>query len=252
MIGSAILLSKPAERSRESKSVLNDTKVNINHSKKTNQSLFTKKEVIDVLNNHSDIAISAELIEDMNGQVLLNLSYKLKGKQVTCSIDSKNISELRNLFRFREEHKDGYRIIDMILNIEMKKIYFKVEKRKNHGYYNTSIYSYDLQNSIVNKVYYDIGLFGEFYISPDGKFNAFTYRDKFSEKTIIIRCQDDGPLLIDQFKEDSSLYSYSYDFMKWKSNSICELKQKILIKDGSQTIIEKIVFYNVITNALSY
>ncbi len=251
LIGSAILFSKPSER-RESRSVLNDQKNGIDQSANADFNQHTKKEAINVINNHPDIGAYAELNEDIHGQVSLKLRYKLEGNTIINSLDTKDITELRNIFEFRDEYKDGYRVKDMTLNRALKKLYFKVERRKTDNYYNTSVYSYDLHHSKLNKIYYDVASFGKFFISPDGKYNAFSYKYNSNITTAIITCSNDNITLIEQPEKDSSLYSFSYDFIKWKGENLCELKEKVEVKDGSQSIIEKTAYYDIVTNKWSY
>jgi len=271
LIGSAILISKPVDKSRYDSKATDNQKWstvvadNSQESVKANKNDVSKSETISVFHNGSDIDIHANLVENKNGQVSLNLVYKANGKLITKNIDTSNVTEIRNIFRFREKYGSGYRLNNMILNKKMNKLYFCVEGKKDKNYIHTTIYSYGLQNSKIEKIYYDIGAFSDFSISPDGKYNAFSYVGSpqniiHNERNIavIIRCLDNKLVLnsnVDiirkQYGNINDIYIYSYSFIKWRSDSICELSEKIKSKDGSQKVKVETVYYNVISNQIS-
>ena len=277
LIGSAILLSKPVDKNREIKNSINVDKSNISDKDNSDQDInaykneifdsndLVKKEAINVFNNGTDLDLHANLVENKNGQVSLNLAYKLKGKLITKNIDATNITEIRNIFRFREKYGSGYKLKNMLLNRKKDMIYFLVEGKQREKYTQTSIYSYNLKNSKIEKIFYDLGVFSEFSVSPDGKYNAFSYLNcpqniTRNEKSIvvIIRCADNKLVLNSreditkkQFNKNNDLFVYSFRFIKWRSNSICQLSKIITTKDGSQKEREQSLFYNVSLNKMS-
>lgn len=277
LIGSAILFSKPTDKSRDSKNPVNIDKSktfakdsSISDIDAYNNEFFesnnlVKKETIDVFNNEAGIDLHANLVENKNGQVLLSLAYKLNGKLVTKNIDASNITEIRNIFGFRKKYGNGYKLKNMLLNKKSDKLYFSIEGKQKDKYTQTSIYSYNLKNSKIEKVFYDVGVFSNFSISPDGKHNAFSYLNcpqniTHNEKNIvvIIRCSDNKLelnsnkiILGKQIEKSNDFYVYSYHFIKWRSNNICQLSQRFWAKDGSQKEKEQTIFYNVSLNKLS-
>lgn len=265
LIGGAIMLSKPTEKSKYNiKTTVNknsnavvteDDQESVNAYKNE----ISKSEIINVFNNVSDIDLHANLIEDKSGQVSLNLVYKLNGKLVEKKLDTSNLSEIRNIFRFREQQGKGYQLNNMILNDKMNKLYFCVEGKKNKNYAYTSIYSYSLDDLKIERLIYDLGKFNKFYISPDKKYNAFSYEVcpqnvSSNEKSIVvvIRCSD-NKIVLNSNKDkigiqdgiNNNFYVYSYDFIKWKNNNTCELRQSINSKDESQQETKQTILVNI-------
>ncbi|MHB8066230.1 MAG: hypothetical protein ACYDG2_27030 [Ruminiclostridium sp.] len=289
LVSGAILLSKPAEKGGNNSKTTDNEKSNTavvadnsRESVSAYKNEIAKNEIIKVSNNEADINLHANLIEDNSGQVSLCLTYNLNGKRIKKNIDTSNVAEIRNIFRFREVYGNGYRIDNMILNEKMNKLYFCVKGRKDKKYTHTSIYSYNLENSKIEKIIYALGDFSKFSFSPDGKYNAFSYlgspqNTNYNEKTmvVIIRCSDNklvlnsnedtleklykisdehvysnGDILEKQYDISNELYVYSYNFIKWKNNNICELSQRIKAKDDSIKVKEQTVYYNVISKKL--
>lgn len=279
LIGSAILFSKPGAKIRTINNTIDIGKSNMPSADDSDQALdinaykgdltgpadLVRQEEIDIFNNESRLDLHASLTENENGQVTLNLAYKLDGKLITKSIDASNVVEIRNIFRFRDKYGGGYKINNMLLDDKKDRLYFCVEGKQEKKYFHTTIYSYDLKNSRIDKLYYDIGVFGDFFISPDGKYNAFTYLScpqniSYNEKNsvVIIRCSDNKLILDtgleqgDKLRNKSGdLFVYSYDFIKWNSGSLCELREKIKAKDGSQMTQERKLYYNTASGKLS-
>lgn len=265
-IGATILYSKPADRNRFLNKSFDNRKFDTAEDKSIHvyKSEISKNEDISISNNSSELNLQAKLLEDMGGQVSLALSYKLDGKIIKKNLNTSNISEIRNIFRFREKYKNGYRLTNMVLNKKMNKLYFCVEGKKEKNYTYTAIYSYSLNNFKAERLLYNIGVFSDFYISPDEKFNAFSYldKDKFNNSNsnntvVIIRCQDNKLVLSDnrdingkQLGNNNYMYAYSYDFIKWLDSNTCVLKQCARIKDGSQKVRQQMVHYSVTSNYL--
>lgn len=266
-VGGTILYSKPADKSKfTSKSVYekNYDASLINENKSIyDKNIIVKSENINISNNAPEIDLRASLTENNTGQVSLALSYKLKGKNIAKNLDTSSIAEIRNIFRFREKYKSGYRLKNMILNRKMNKLYFCVEGRKEKSSFHTTIYSYNLDNEKAEKIFYNIGQFSNFFISPDESFNAFSYSDGKSTDqgnknlVVILCCRDNSFILNDSMDssgktigEDSYMFAYSYEFVKWHSADTCILKQRAGIKDGSRKVSEQPVYYNVASNKL--
>ncbi|HEY5562364.1 MAG TPA: hypothetical protein VIK72_11535 [Clostridiaceae bacterium] len=267
LVGCAILFSKPADKSRERKTFTTDnSNQNINaYKSEIDINNFVEKEAINVFNNEADLNLNANLVENKNGQVSINLAYKLNGKLVTKNIDTSSISEIRNIFKFRKKYGSGYKLSNMLLNRENDKLYFCVEGKRGEKYTQTTIYAYSLESSKIEKIFSDLGVFSDFSVSSDGKYNAFSYLGcpqniTRNEKTIVVIIRSSDNKLVLNSSEDilekqddksKDLYVYSYDFIKWKANSICELSQRIKAKDGSQEVTEQTMYYNVVSNKLS-
>lgn len=269
LIGGTILFSKPEPVIKER----NNSPVNLeinrssNHKENWTEEFngLVRQEHIKIFNNEADVDLHANLAENKNGQVTLNLAYKLNGDLITKSIDASNVTEIRNIFRFRDKYGSGYKLNNMFLNKQYDKLYFCVEGRKNKNYSHKFIYSYDLKKEGIKRIYYDLGIFSEFSMSPQEKYNAFSYvaspqNMPVNEKStvVIIRCSDNKLVLVssrdfnhEELENDRDIYVYSYEFIKWKSNDICELKQKIKSKDGSQKPIEKTIYYNAASKKIS-
>jgi hypothetical protein len=289
LISGAILLSKPVEKNKYNIENIDNKKSKAVVAENSQESInaykneISKNETINVFNNHADIDLHANLREDKSGQVSLCLAYKLNGKLFTKNINTSKVSEIRNIFRFREVYGSGYRLDNMTLNEKMKKLYFCVRGRKDKKYTHTAVYSYDLKNSKIEKIIYNIGEFSKFSFSPNGKYNAFSYISypqniSRNEKSIVVimNCLDNkfilnsnkdmvqklyeesddlyynnDNLVENEYQKPNDLFIYSYDFIKWRNNNICELRQRIKAKDGSIKEKEQALFYNVITNEIS-
>lgn len=269
LISGAILVSKPTDKSKY-RAASNDAMSTITTYDKEKESAdvykncISRYEEIMVLNNSDDIDLHANLVEDTSGQVSINLNYKIDEKYVNKKIYASSVSEIRNMFKLREQEGEGYRVNNLVLNQKMNKIYFQVERRKDKKYSHTAIYSYNLKNNKIEKVIYDLGAFTKFSISPDGKYNAISYEVcpqnlAGNEKTIllIIRCSDNKIVLNsneDLFENKlnkSNFYIYSYDFMKWKNNNIFEMNQKIKAKDNLESVKNNILYYDLNNNTFS-
>lgn len=263
LISGTILLSKPKEETRLNSAYNRSLSAvtinnNNNNNKKISYKNYVKKESIEVLGNTTDIDLQAYIVEDKSGQVSLNFKYKINGKMVDKKIETSSIAEIRNLFRLRKQQGDGYKLHNLILNKKLNKVYFIAERKKIKKYAQTSIYCYNLENSYIEKVFYDIGVFSKFTLSPDGKYNAFSYRvnhknisDIGKSAVVIIRCSDNKILLnsnndiIEHGKNISNFNVYSYNFIKWKSDNVCELIQEIIAKDNLKQVKKQSISYNI-------
>ncbi len=262
LISGAILLSKPTKENMYR--ATSNRNININtvltypdrKSISSYNNYKLRNEAIKIQFNSSDIDLHAYLVEDMSGQVSINLNYKIDGKYITKKIEASSVAEIRNMFRFREQQGKGYRLSNMILNKDMYKVYFLVERKKEQKYTQTSIYSYDLVNSKIERITYDLGAFSKFSLSPDGKYNAISYEVcpqniSGNEKSVvvIIRCSDNKIILnsnegiIDSLQ--NNFYVYGYNFVKWKNNDICELSQEIKAKDEINNVEKQTILYKI-------
>ncbi len=264
LIAGAILFSKPSSNSNISqKNPL--TEDNLNNGIHAYKSEINSKEDIKIINNQQKLDLQASLIENMNGEVTIDISYKIGGNKENKTIDTSKVPEIRNLLRFREKYKKGYRIDKILVNDKAEKIYFYVRGREDNSLTQTWLYTYNLKTSSTHKLFYDIGDFSDFHLSPDGKYNAFAYQnnsesqknESIKNKVVIIRCEDDKTILNGDkdvngksISQDSDLYIYSYDFIKWENPENCLLKQISEIKDGSSKIHEQNVYYNVVKNKI--
>jgi len=265
LLGSTILLSKPSDKSEYAKfaGVVDNRNKTYNHtdnSVNAYEGEILRKEPVEIINNSNDIDMQANLIEDTSGQVSLDFKYKENGKIIFKIIDTSEIPEIRNIFRFREQTGNGYTVSNMFFNTIMGKLYFCIEGKKKEKYTHTAIYSYELQTSKVEKVIHYLGEFGAFHTSPDGRYITFSYIScpqeiARNEKStvVILRCSDDKLLLnSNENMIVNDLNIYSYDFIQWKKNNTCELRQVVKAKDGSQKVRNKTIYYNVNNSALIY
>ncbi|AEY65803.1 hypothetical protein [Clostridium sp. BNL1100] len=264
LIAGAILFSKPSNNSiiPQRNSL---TEENLNNGILAYKSEINSKEDIKIVNNRQKLDLQASLIENMNGEVTIDISYKIEGKKVNKTIDTSKVPEIRNLLRFREKFKKGYRIDKILVNDKVEKLYFYVRGREDNRLTQTWLYTYNLKTSSTHKLFYDIGDFSDFNLSPDGKYNAFAYQnnlesqkhESIKNKVVIIRCEDDKIILNGDkdvngktIGQDSGLYIYKYDFIKWENPENCLLKQISEIKDGSSKVHEQNVYYNVVENKI--
>ncbi len=263
LIAGAILLSKPTNKSNiPPKNPL--TKDNLNNGILAYKKEINRKKDIEVVNNPQILDIHANLTENMNGEVTMDISYKIKGKKLNKTINTSEIPEIRNLIRFRETYKKGYQIDKILVNGKKEKLYFYVRGRDDNSLTQTWVYTYNLKTSRADKLFYDIGDFSDFYLSPEGKYTAFAYRDTPEQqnnikknRVIIIRSEDNKIIFNGDrdvngkiIGQDSGLYIYKYDFIKWEDSENCLLKQISEIKDGTHNIQEQNVYYNVVENRI--
>lgn len=223
-----------------------------------NEHTARRQEKINVSNNAAKLDLQVYLTEDDYGLVALKLDYKLEGRPVTGNIDAFQMKEIRNIFGFREKYQDGYDIKHMLLNEKMKRLYFAVEGKNENKFYRTTLYSYDLENSHLERIHYDIGVFKGFAITPDGKYNACWYSAgqqniPYNEEgnVIVFNCKDNKQIFDssrdmagDKKKLMSGLYVYSYDFVKWRDNRTFELSREIRAKDGAEKAMKKTLLFD--------
>lgn len=221
-----------------------------------------KQEKIDVTNNEQKLDLHAYLSENRYGQVALELAYKLDGKLIKSKIDSSQMKEIRNIFKFREKYRNGYVIKNMLLNGKMKRLYFAVEGKYENRLYRTVLYAYDLEKAHLEKLFYAVGDFGAFSITSDGKYSACSYlacpqniRDNKKGTVIIFDCIENKQifnsskdLLPDYALND--LYVNSYDFLKWRDNETCELSREIRAKDGAEKEVKTSLVYSLMSRKI--
>ena len=223
-----------------------------------------KQEEVNIFNNNPEMNIRANLVEDEYGLKALKLTYRVNGKNVSQWVDSTRFKEIRNIFGLREKYPNSYTIKNMILNEKLKKLYFLFEGKADSKYPRTSMFSYDLKSSRLEKLYYVEGSFGNFILTSDGKYNACYYTSQPQNITnnekrtvIVFRCKDDFQVFNsskDIIQEKTCLtnemYIYSYEFLKWKDNDTFELRQKIRAKDGREKVKENIFLYDLETKTV--
>lgn len=217
-----------------------------------------RQEKINVFNNAAKLDLLVYLTEDDYGLVTLKLDYKLDGRTVTDNIDAAQMKEIRNIFGFRDKYRNGYVIKHMLLNEKMKRLYFAVEGKNEKKFYRTTLYSYDLENSHLERLHYDVAFFKGFAVTPDGKYNACRYsvsrqNIQYNEEgnVIVYNCKDNKlifnssrDIVRDKKHMRNDLYVYSYDFVKWRDNDTFELRQEIKAKDGVEKVIKRSLFYD--------
>ncbi|WP_313563645.1 hypothetical protein [Ruminiclostridium cellobioparum] len=223
-----------------------------------NERTARRQEKINVSNNAAKLDLKVYLTEDNYGLVTLKLDYKLGGRPVTGNIDAFQMKEIRNIFGFREKYRNGYDIKHMLLNEKMKRLYFAVEGKNEDRFYRTTLYSYDLENSHLEKIHYDVGVFKGFAITPDGKYNACWYSASQQnipcneeDNVIVFNCRDNKQIFDssrDMARDKkyliSGLYVYSFDFVKWRDNHTFELSREIRAKDGAEKAIKKSLLFD--------
>lgn len=258
LLGGAILYSKTADKSvysrlqayekRQTDAAAESSEISL--KKYTNE--IVKNEAIKVNNNDAGTNLKVNLLEYDNGQILLKLDYILGGKRTVKSLKAADLPEIRSIFSLREKHGEGYRVNNIYLNKHVSKVYFSIQGRKKLGYTNTTYYSYGLRSFKLSKLFYESGEFSGFFISPEGKYNAFTCvdADKIS-KVVIIRCRDDRIVQNGSLGDNSDLFSYDYEFIRWNSNEVCRLLEKATAKDGSERTWERTIYYNVTNRQIS-
>ncbi len=263
LIAGAILLSKPTNKSNitQENPLTND---NLKNGIFAYKNEINRKEDIKIVNNPQILDLHANLIENVNGEVTMDISYKIEGKKLNKTIGTSKIPEIRNLLRFRETYKKGYQIGNILVNDKNQKLYFFVRGREDDKFTQTWLYTYDLKTSRVDKLFYEIGDFSDFYLSPNCKYIAFAYLNNLinqnqnqKSKVVIIRCKDNKIIFNGDrdingkiIGQDSGLYIYKYDFIKWENSDICLLKQISEIKDGTHKMQEQNVYYNVVENTI--
>ncbi len=227
-------------------------------------SIDRKQEEVNILNNNHEMNFRANLVEDAYGLIALKLTYRDNGKKVSQWVDSTKFKEIRNLFRLREKHPNSYTIKNMILNEKLNKLYFLFEGKADSKYPRTSMFSYDLKNSLLEKLYCVEGSFDNFILTSDGKYNACSYSSNpqniinNEKKTLIVfRCKDNFQVFnsskdirLEKTSLTNEMYIYSYEFLKWKGNDTFELRQKIKAKDGREKAKENIFLYDLETKTV--
>ncbi len=274
LISGAILLSKPQAKHTKAtyppgievgKSNSYNIPDNGLNSVRVQDNTFDRKnEEVNIFNNNPEMNIRANLVEDEYGLVALKLTYRVNGKNVAQWVDSTKFKEIRNIFGLREKNPNSYKIKNMVLNEKLKKLYFLFEGKADRKYPRTSMFSYDLKSSRLEKLYYVEGSFDNFIFTSDGKYNACSYSsnpqditNKERRTVIVFRCKDNFQVFNsskDNIQERTCLtnemYIYSYEFLKWKDNDTFGLRQKIKAKDGRERVKENIFSYDLETKTV--
>ena len=190
-----------------------------------------RSENIDVLNNSPEFDLRASLCKTASGKTYLKFEYYSEGTSVVKEVGADRISELEGLFDKREAGNAGdkdYRLTPVNLNAKNTKAYFTITgKVSEEQTTNTAIYSFNLKDGTVKKLFSEIGKYTELGLSKSFKYLAFSYYDstlssKYQESSLlqVVQCdsenflvdgsRDQKRMLIGNNKDVKLIYDYVF------------------------------------------
>lgn len=217
-------------------------KVSVNRTEET----ITNSEDIQVNNNSLEYDMKASLYEKSTGETFLRLEYYSGGNSVVKELGTDKIPEIKDVFQSgaKIRGKPGQRVKAVYLNSRYSKAYLLVEGKTRKDDVETFLYSFNLKDFVLKKLYSDYGSYSELLFNKDFKYLAFSYTSEIMPRTSflqVIKCDNDE-MLIDKNKK------FTYSIISWQTGNIAKLKEKA--SGGTPAGAEKQteVFYDIEKN----
>lgn len=218
-----------------------------------------KSEEIKVYNNSPEFELNAYLCKNRNNEEFIKFEYYNDGVTTIKELGKDKVPELEGIFDKMEDqavNNGGHRIKAVYLNAMYNKAYFILEGKGNkaedglEGFNTFIMYSYNLKDFALKKVYSDIGSFTELMFSKNQKYAGFSYFDSpvegiYREKSIlqIVKCENDsfivkGSRTTAKNKliggvEDAG-FIHDYQLLSWQSNTSVKLRASIWAEESSE------------------
>ncbi len=220
-------------------------------------------------NNSAEYDLKAILYANKSNETFLSLEYYVDGKSVKKDIGSSEMPEIEALLQKRSASSasGGYGVNAIDLNRELAKAYITIEGRPfNDNCVETAIYSYDLRDSRLNRIFAEIGNFSDILFNKDSTLMAFSYKDssvssKHQENSLvqILDMETDELIVTDSRNTDGARIGndldtelvYDYTVKSWFSDTAIILLRQSWSASGSGEGTEPVgkdVIYDVTGN----
>lgn len=222
---------------------------------------ITNSEDIQVNNNSLEYDIKASLYEKSTGETFLRLEYYNGGNSVVKELGTDKIPEIKGVFQSgaKIQGKPGQRVKAVYLNSRYSKAYILVEGKTRKDDVETFLYSFNLKDFVLKKLYSDYGSYSELLFNKDFKYLAFSYTSEIMSRTSylqMIKCENDE-VLVDKNKRGSAVLlgnrksdgtKFTYSIISWQTGNIAKLKETA--SGGTSAGAEKQteVFYDIEKN----
>jgi len=230
-----------------------------------------KTQELKVLNNTLEYDFKAVLVSRKNSGPSLRVSHYLEGTSVEKEFGTDLIDELKRISIVGDNTgvgDPGQAIGTAYLNPRQSKAYLVFRENASEGnMIKMGLYSYNLIDGSLKKLFSDIGSFTDLFFTKDYRFAGFSYYDNhstgaFEENSLlqILSCEKDEFMvkgsrnaegkLIGGNTDDKSLYDFV--FLAWYSNTTAKLgmtvNPKTVSSSGSNTGKQEEVLYDVTKN----
>ncbi len=207
---------------------------------------ITKSEDIEVRYNSPEYDLKASLCEDSDKRTFVKLEYYLDGAGTIMEADSEKLPELNGIFDKRTEAGTGiFKVKYAYLNSVLSKVYLQIAGASNAGYEETALYSLNLKDSSIKKLFSYPGKYSDMSFNKDFSLLGYSFDDPphlsvFQESSLfeILDCKSDefkvkgsrtaSGKTAGAGRDPSFLYDYTFD--SWQSNTAARLKQAIFQK----------------------
>lgn len=204
-----------------------------------------RSESIDVTGNSPEYDLKAALCEDSNKRTYISLEYYLDGTGSTIQADSSQLPELDGIFNKRDQAgntSNSFRIRAAYLNPAYSKLYLQIIGNSFEVFEETTLYSLDLKNSTVKKLFSCTGKYSKINLNKNFSMLGYSFDDPpelsvFQESSLfdILDCKTDEFIVRGSKKPSGKLagtdmdttYLYNYSFIAWKSDNVARLSQSV-------------------------
>lgn len=218
-----------------------------------------RSENVEVRYNSPEYDLKAILCEDSDKRTFIKLEYYLDGTGTTMEAASDKLPELNGIFEKRDNTgtpSGVFKVKYAYLNPGLSKVYLQIAGSSNNGFEETTLYSLNLKDYSIKKLFSNIGKYSDMNFTKDFTLLGYSFDDPpylsvYKENTLfeILDCKSD------EFKVNGSrtapgkiagtdrdpAFVYDYSFSSWKSNTVARLKQAMfskkdaVAKPGSQS-----------------
>lgn len=209
-----------------------------------------KSEDVEISYNSPEYDLKAALREYSDMQSRVELEYYLEGAGTSMEIGSKVIPELEGIFEKRDgAGSDSYKVRGAYLNPVYSRLYLQIAGKSGNGFEETALYSVDLKNQTVIKLFSYRGKYSKMQFNKSFSLLGYSFGDPpemsaFQESSLfdILDCKTD------EYKVRNSRlpsgktaggdrdagYVYDYGFIAWRSDTIARLQQAVIAKKDSK------------------
>jgi len=219
---------------------------------KTEEILYSEN--INVINNSPEYDLKAMLCENSSNEISIKLDYYKDGASVLKELGVGQIPEISRVFNGRNKESENRQVNGIkafYLNPQLSKVYFFVENSYNQDTTDMVLYSYDLEDSAIKKLYgeREAAKVSGLLLTGDGVYAGFSYSKSeplYNSYLNILNCESDEMIVSENTgknglplgvsspgtAKDAGTIKY-YELMSWHTNSIAKVKEFTRNPDNS-------------------
>lgn len=218
-----------------------DAEDTVNAAEQTQNNMYIRTESVTVEGNTPEYELKLELYENPELKTGLRLEYYRDGIGAANELDEGQLPELSGLFENREKEQGdsgSYKIGQALLNPVHGQLYILIQGAPLDGFYQSSLYSVDLADMSLKKLFSYPGLFGRMSFNSDFSLLAYSFADSplmsnYQQDSLleVYDCKNgeyivkgsllEGPKMIGINSSPDMLYDY--EFTGWRSPAVLKL-----------------------------